>query len=363
MTSLNIAQVSADRGIAPGSTKGAAQHLRGIAAGLGALGHRVELYSARKSEGFPVPVRGLSELNRLEPGDVDIVYERYSLGHLGGLRQARRLGARFVLEVNAPLVDEAQQHRPETVEPTHRDSERTLVRDADLVISVSSVLTAWVREHRTGPVRTIPNGFEPSWFRTGLSTSASPTLAFIGHPKPWHGADRLPRLLANLSATGVRPELLVIGGGRGAEHVSSCAESLGVADQVTITGALPPAQASAMLAQATIGIAPYRRQDPFYFCPLKVIDYLAAGLPIVATRQGDIPTLVDDAGILVHPDDDRGLALAVASLLEDPGRAAQLGSNGRHRAWATMTWTQAAADTAIAISALEPAGASADALS
>lgn len=359
MKSLTIAQVCADRGIAAGATKGASQHLRGIAAGLVGAGHRVVTYTARAPEGpFPVPVRDLTELTGCAGSNVpalDIVYERYSLGHRGGLDLARACGAAFVLEVNAPLVAEALKYRPETVADHHQMIEQELLGGADLVITVSTALTRWVDESRRGPTVTIPNGFEPEWFPEQASATDEPTLAFIGHPKPWHGADRLPEVLAALADRGHHPRLLLIGGGPGADAVMERAHHHGVTSQITITGALAPEHASALLSTASIGVAPYPRQEPFYFCPLKVLDYLAAGLPVVSTDQGDIADLVGEAGIVVAADDDRELVDAIASLLDDPGAARRLGAEGRRRAHATRTWAHAAQETATALQTLEPA--------
>ena len=347
---MRIAQICADSGIAPGSTKGAAQHLRGIAAGFSNLGHDVTTFSARRAEGaFPVEVVGIQELGRDSvPNECapDVVYERYSLGHLGGLEHARRTGSKFVLEVNAPLCDEAETHRPGTVEPQHREIERQLLAEADVVVTVSCDLTRWATGFRSGPTVTIPNGFEPSWFtESARPDRRSDQLVFLGHPKPWHGADRLPRLLYELGLRGLRPELVVIGGGPGVDKIVSTAQDLEVSDQLVITGPLPPDQASRCLRDATIGLAPYRRQTPFYFCPLKVIDYLASGLPVVASDQGDIAELAGDGALLVDPDSDEALANGVAELLTDPSLRQQLGDAGRRRAWSTMTWDQVAART------------------
>ena len=85
-----------------------------------------------------------------------MVYERSSLGHTEGLDAARRHGAVFVLEVNAPLVDEAMRHRPATVDPGHAAAEARLLAEADLVVVVSDSLAAWVSARRDGPVRRRP---------------------------------------------------------------------------------------------------------------------------------------------------------------------------------------------------------------
>ncbi len=356
MTRFDVIQISADRGIAPGSTKGAAQHLRGTAAGLRHRGHRVTTYSARRAEGrFPAPVSPLEALGQIgldhTPNDHQpIVYERYSLGHLGGLELSRRLGVPFVLEVNAPLVAEASLHRPGTVDSAHATAEAELVAAADLVVVVSGALQDWAKVRRSGPTVVIRNGFESAWFAEPASPeSPEYPLAFIGHPKPWHGADRLIYLLVALAKIGRRPDLLVIGGGPGADALRTAALGAGVGTQLEITGALPPARASSMLASCGIGLAPYRRQDSFYFCPLKVIDYLAAGLPVVATNQGDIARLVDDAGLVVDPDEDDQFVAAVAGLLDNAPARRAMGISGRARAMRSMTWDHVAGRTEAAM--------------
>ena len=65
--------------------------------------------------------------------------------------------------------------------------------------------------------------------------------------------------------------------------------------------------------------------------PLSVMEYMGAGLPVVATRVGGLPELVQDGetGILVEPRDPAGLADAIAGLLADPDRRRELGSAGR----------------------------------
>lgn len=355
MSGLEILQLCADRGVAPGSTKGAALHLRGIAAGFSELGHNVTTFTERRPEGpFPTEVGWIEELRGLRRVSADVIYERYSLGHLRGLELARDSKVPFVLEVNAPLVDEATTHRPNTLGRRDRHIERELLGAADLVITVSHELTRWVRRHRSGPTVTVTNGFDPAWFTRPPKPQKEPTLVFLGHPKPWHGADRLPGLVAALADAGRSVRMLVIGAGDGAEHVIDVARTLGVADRITVTGAQAPQQAAAWLTTATIGLAPYPRIEPFYFCPLKVVDYLAAGLPIVSTRQGDIPSLVGNAGITVDPDDTDAFVSAIMTLLDAPSAAAAMGRAGRARAMATLRWRDAAERTIAAIEGLRP---------
>jgi glycosyltransferase involved in cell wall biosynthesis len=67
--------------------------------------------------------------------------------------------------------------------------------------------------------------------------------------------------------------------------------------------------------------------------PLAILEYMEAGKPVVATRTGGIPEIVEDesTGILVEPRDPAALAEAISSLLEDQDRAARFGAAGRER--------------------------------
>ena len=109
-------------------------------------------------------------------------------------------------------------------------------------------------------------------------------------------------------------------------------------------GAIAPDQVPAQLTSAHIGLAPYTRTGPRYFSPLKLFEYLAAGLAVVA---GDLPGVVDvtaDDHRVVIPAGDAGrLADAVAGLVGDPAQRAALGRAGRAHVARRHTWAHRAA--------------------
>jgi glycosyltransferase involved in cell wall biosynthesis len=65
--------------------------------------------------------------------------------------------------------------------------------------------------------------------------------------------------------------------------------------------------------------------------PYALLEAMAAGVPVVATRVGGVPELVGEAGSLVPPRDPDALAAALLALLRDPELRAELGRNGRAR--------------------------------
>lgn len=350
---MKVLHVCADRGIPVGGTKGASIHLRAIAEALEAVGHEVVMAAARVGgdlDEFPVPVVKLREERGLQRaarcmGRPDVVLERYSLGHEAGLAFARSIDVPFVLEVNAPLVDEARRHRPDTVGPADAVIEHRLFRDADLVVTVSHPLRDLVARSRgtADGVIVIPNGVDPGRFRGEVRRSLSTVrMVFVGHPKPWHGAERLPGVLAALVDGGDDVVLDIIGGGSGAEAVLQRARALGVSDRVRVTGPVPESVVTQELLGADVLVAPYPRQDPFYFCPLKVIEAMAAAVPVVSTEQGDLARIVADGGVLVPPDDDEAMTSAIRSLVRDPELRRSIGAAGRARVQEEYTWEAAA---------------------
>ncbi|HVE65923.1 MAG TPA: glycosyltransferase, partial [Thermoanaerobaculia bacterium] len=79
--------------------------------------------------------------------------------------------------------------------------------------------------------------------------------------------------------------------------------------------------------------------SPFYFSPLKVYEYMAAGRPIVASRIGSLVDLLEpDCGLLCEPGDPVALASALRRLRDDPELARRLGERARDKALAHATW-------------------------
>jgi glycosyltransferase involved in cell wall biosynthesis len=98
-----------------------------------------------------------------------------------------------------------------------------------------------------------------------------------------------------------------------------------------------------------IAVAPYPADDGGYCSPLKLFEYLAAGLPIVASRTGAVTSVLRDGhdGVLVPPGDPGALAAALADLRADPARRAALGRAARRTAVRGHSW-QAAVDRILA---------------
>ena len=114
---------------------------------------------------------------------------------------------------------------------------------------------------------------------------------------------------------------------------------------MTFTGALPHAQVPELLASADIGVAPFdvsahpSLAHEFHWSPLKVFEYMASGLPVVAPRIPRLTEIIEDGreGVLYDASDEDGLARALEQLSDSPGRV-ELGMAARRRAVADFSW-------------------------
>ncbi|HMS15311.1 MAG TPA: glycosyltransferase family 4 protein [Planctomycetota bacterium] len=346
---MKLFLLSADSGIAPDGTKGASVHLREWAHALTEAGVSVVAFSARAAQtATTVPFHDLAGGAALssackDQGVPDLVYERYSLGSEIGLHLAQEMRVPFVLEVNAPLVDEALKYRQSTVKSEDKATEKRLLREANLVVVVSEALRDWVvQEGRTGPTLVVRNGCNEALYGEARRHSERPpTMAFLGHPKPWHGAERVLPLIQALDAEGTRLRFLIIGGGPIAQEITLRAATLGLADAVEVTGPLRSHEVAAALQTAQFSIAPYERIPFFYFSPLKIMESMMAGVPVLTTDQGDLKSLVGAGGVVVPPESDEALGRAMGQLARDPLLCSRLGALARERAMLEFTWRRA----------------------
>lgn len=353
---MRLAYLSTDPGIAYGGAKGAAVHVEELATALAAAGAEVLLLVSGEVPGAPAPREGLTVEHLPGPGKgaraadrlaaeprlaswlkerlrafgADVLYERLALYSSAGTAAARTLRIPHVVELNAPLLAEAERYRQlDRSQDADRLERQTLV-NADLVLPVSGPLAAYARERGARHVEVVPNAVDPArYLRAGRRNGAHPVAVFAGSLRPWHGIDSLAEAWALLGDDA--PELLLVGDGPGRSLLDGAG--------ARITGAVPHALVPGLLARADIGLAPYAGDAPNYFSPLKLYEYLAAGL---ATVVADLPGVRDVVGeetaVLVPRGDAPALADAVAALVADPARRRRLGDAGRTLVLARHTW-------------------------
>lgn len=351
-------------------TLGGSVHVAAVAEGLAALGHDVTAFIA-PGRGEPEasrvrwkqmpPPLGSSHLRLLRSRAIrqfvqawrpDAIIERYH--NFGGeaIRAARGVGAVAVLEVNAPVVDypgstKALVDRALVVQPMRRWREH-ICRLADVIVTPSaSILPPGIPAER---IAVLEWGADTDRFRPGapgqppyVRLAVTTVAVFAGAFRAWHGAIHLVDAIKTLRARGHKDiGAVLIGDGPELPRVRAAAAGI---ETIVITGALEHDRMPTALAAADIGVAPFdlAAHPPlalgFYWSPLKIFEYMASGLPVVAPAADRIPSLVADGreGVLYDP--SRADALADALLtLRDPALGRRLGAAARERAERQYSW-------------------------
>jgi glycosyltransferase involved in cell wall biosynthesis len=160
-----------------------------------------------------------------------------------------------------------------------------------------------------------------------------PTLLFVGRLVERKGAAFAVEALATLVRAGRSLRLVIVGEGPERESLIVRAAALGVSDRIELTGALSPAEVRARYAEGGIFVMPAvtdwkGEQEGF---GMVIVEAMAYGLPIVASRSGGIPDIIRDGenGLLVPERDVAGLAGAISRLIDDPELATRLASAAR----------------------------------
>lgn len=368
---MRVLCLSQDLGIHIDGTKGAAAHLRSIVAGFTAAGHAVSFVSPALESGDKsrIAVKSLGLSNGLSPKvdkrvgralrhiwanasveialesaiaaeRPDLVYERYGPFAVAGGIVARRHGIPHILEVNSPLAREGTLYRNQALGEAASALEASAFETAGAILAVSDDLrTELVTDGVTAErIHVVPNGFDAGRFQPApLSSNGTVTFGFVGGLRPWHGiadmAEAFRRVVERIDC-----RLLVIGTGPEEGRLRELAAEL--PDRVELTGAVLHDDVPDFLRRVDVALAPYPPVENFYYSPLKLFEYMGTGRAIIASRIGQVESLLSDGdtALMVPPGDVTALADAMARLAADPGLRARLGARAAEVAHREHSW-------------------------
>ncbi len=216
--------------------------------------------------------------------------------------------------------------------------EHLMLPRADQVVAVSEALKARLLPSARAKCIVIPNAVEEDGLHEGPSggdvraalgiAPQALVAGVVGRLSPEKGQIHFLRALAE--ARGREPRLhgLLVGGGPDRERLEAEARTLGVGDRCCFTGHVR-------------GLGPYYRAMDVQVLPSlsegmpnAALEGMIMGKPLVASRAGGVPEVVEDGvtGLLLPPGDAHALAEALLALAADPVRRKSMGEAGRDRA-------------------------------
>jgi glycosyltransferase involved in cell wall biosynthesis len=286
---------------------------------------------------------------RLRHGGFDVLHG------LGSVSPSPPRGVKFVLTVH----DLIHRHFPASLPLGHRLFTRfvqpRVARRADLVIVPSRTShNDAVRFLRVdaGQIRTVPYGpgnpFRVIDDRTAIDGALAkfgiraPYVLSVARGYPHKNLGGLLRAFAQLPRYGAPDARLVLVGDRYlvGMGLDALIDALGIRDRVTFTGFATNDELNALYSGATVFAFPSLAEG----LGLPVAEAMACGVPVVASSASAVPEAVGDAGVLADATDPAAFASALASVLLDEARRADLRARGLKRAGG-FTWERCAAET------------------
>lgn len=371
---MRLAYVCLDPGVPVFGRKGCSVHCQEVIRALQHRGYEVEVFATRLGKDIPADLQGvtthrlvkkldrapaareqmLMDLNSVvedklsQAKPFDMVYERYSLWSYAAMEFANRSGIPGILEVNSPLIDEQRNYRSLINETQARHTSEKCFQFASSVITVSDQVA--VQICKDYPVKsktiTISNGVNCEKFSAINESTAcdaeAVSIGFVGTLKPWHGVCILLEAFSAVHAQNPNVSLTIVGDGPEKESLQQqlmgCTD--GVQQAVTWSGAILHAEIPQVLLGFDIAVAPYPAISDFYFSPLKILEYMAAGRSVVASRIGQIKDLIqhDVTGRLVEPGCPVDLAESLSALVKDPDTRRNHGAAARQYVRANHSW-------------------------
>jgi len=289
--------------------------------------------------GPPLPARVRAIARWLRAGGYDLSLS-FNFGAMDAVLARRLFGG-------PPLVHhEDGFNEDETVrqKPARRWLRRLALPAAHTLVVPSRNLeriaaTTWGRA-----AKYIPNGIDMARFVTPPAPDAIPGLSrregevIVGTLAGLRPVKNLPRLVRAFAAAcarapGVDARLVIVGRGPDEERIRAEAARLGVADRLVMPGFLAHPHRYVGLFDI---FALSSDSEQF---PISLVEAMAAGLPAISTRVGDVAEIVasPSARFLADTDDEAGLAGALAALLADAGLRGAVGAANRAKVAAEYT--------------------------
>ncbi|MEB2334010.1 MAG: glycosyltransferase family 4 protein [Anaerolineaceae bacterium] len=284
--------------------------------------------------------------------EYDVVHYRNIWDGLAIAQNKKRFGYKTLFEVNGLPSIELKYHYPgidSELLAKIKEQEIATLHLSDAIICPSNVTRDYIASLGLPLklVTVIPNGVSPSDFSASPLPSRAdriPTLLYIGTLADWQGLEVVVKALPKiLEQRAVRLHIVGRGRSRQRKFLAKQIRKLGVEESVIVQPAVPHHEIPALIASADICVAPLGFNDRNVTqgaCPIKVLEYMAGGRPLLASNLPIVRELAreDVDALLFSPNDPEDFAKQALLLLNDFDLSKRLADSASERALTKFTW-------------------------
>jgi glycosyltransferase involved in cell wall biosynthesis len=266
----------------------------------------------------------------------DFIYERYALYNFAGVAAARLLRVPIVLEVNGSAALEQKRDGVIRGYAVALWAEKTICNAADHVIVISTPMRRILEGFGVRPEKLVvmPNGvnlehFQPKpseteALRKKFGLEGRTVIGFVGWFRDWHKLDVMLEAFHRAHLENPALALMLVGDGPMMPELRAYTAKHGLERSVIFTGPIPHRDVPPYLDLIDVAIQPAANE---FCCPMKILEYMSLGKPIVGPRQENIEELVEDGvtGCLFEPGSLEGMTGALRRMAADPGALRRMG--------------------------------------
>ena len=279
------------------------------------------------------------------------VWQHHDLFQTKGLKLAKKLGVPSVLFVDAPYVWESKKwgvHRFGWEWFAKRRGDSHPCRKADLVLVVSeevkrAVLDLGVDENRVliTPCTVSQKMFDQakgSEVRTSLGLTNNFVIGWVGSFRKFHSLDLLVEAFKDISVSTPHAKLLLVGDGPERIRLQEKIESFGLNEHVIFSGNVPHDEIHSYISSFDVAVLPSQANEGFHYSPLKLREFFAAGVPVIASAVGDVELVINESegGWLVPPGSKESIAEMIKTIEADQAAIDSVGAKARSYSIAEM---------------------------
>lgn len=309
-----------------------------------------QLYIPKLFEMFAKDLRWFYEEQKVLSIDIErfknapFVWQHHDLFQTKGLELAKKLGKPSVLFVDAPYVWESKKwgvHRFGWEWFAKRWGDSHPCRKADLVLVVSeevkrAVLDLGVDENR---ILITPctvshkmfDGAKESDVRKSLGLTNDFVIGWVGSFRKFHSLDLLVEAFMDISTSIPQAKLFLVGDGPERIRLQEKINDFGLSEKVIFSGNVPHNEIHAYISSFDVAVLPSQSNEGFHYSPLKLREFFAAGVPVIASAVGDVKLVIEESngGWLVPPGSKDSIAEMIVRIETNREAIDSAGSRAR----------------------------------